>query len=202
MKIRSVVILVLVVALIAVVATMQFSQRKIEIANTGNIGSLNTDKPKKPDKTDVNFKVADDEGSLEMTSPDCGSKKGCFKVGRGKSGLIKFKFSDSFGGWQLTEFKICKIEPVNSLDCNLGVWERLDFFVSDDISGSNIFTTNSQGAIDLKTLAKSNEDETEFYLLNQNAIKKKYYYTIKACKTGVSKVCITTDPDIENKGRN
>lgn len=202
MKIRSVVILVLVVALIAVVATMQFSQGRNGVSNTGNIGSLTTDKPKKSDKTDVNFKVAGNQGSLEMTSPLCGGKNGCFKVGKGKSGLIKFQFTDPFGGWQLTEFKICKTQSDDSLDCNLGVWERLDFFVSDDILGSNIFSTNSLGAINLKTLTPYDEGKTEFYLLNQNAIKKKYYYTIEACKTGVSVVCITTDPTIENKGRN
>ena len=202
MKIRNVLILVLVVALIAVIATWQFCKGGMEDLPNGNVGSLNTHKPKKPDKSDVTFKVAGDTQSLEMVSPVCGNNKGCFKANKGESGLTTFKFTDEFGGWQLNKLTICKYQSDETLDCKLGVWERLDFFASDDEDGSNIFSTDSNGVIDLSKFKPSVANETVFYLLNQNAIKMKYYYTIEACKAGANPTCIATDPDIDNKGRN
>lgn len=197
MKTRSVLILVVAVAMISVIATLIFSLTRISQPAT------DTTKPKKPDKLTVEFKVAGSK--LEVTAPACtGNKKGCFKVTKKNSGEIKFIFTDPGKTWQLTEFIICKGTTKDNEVCDLELWERLDFFVSEGAPWTDIYGTDSKGIIDLTAIKPGAVDSgpTKFSLLDQNAIKNKYFYTIKACKTTDSTNCITTDPEIDNRGRN
>ena len=205
MKARSVLILVVGVVLISVIATFYYCSSRIPPARVSDSKVILTDttQPKKPDQLTVEFKVGDNK--LDITSPVCvGNKKGCFKVTKKNSGQIQFLFTDPGKTWQLTEFTICKGTVKGSLDCNLKLWERLDFFVSKGAPWTDLYVTNSTGVIDLTALKPGAVDSgpTEFYLLDQNSIRAKYFYTIKACKVADRTECITTDPEIDNKGRN
>jgi len=179
-----------------------------------------TNFPKTMDTADVVFKVDETQGKLVITSgngPGC-NKKGCFRVTRGRSGRVKFKFEEGLE-WQLTKFQICKGATKNSTQpCNLGVWERMEFAASDAQTGPKLFHTKADGIIDL-TGVKPGTTQSEFYLFDQNAIRKMYFYKIEACKvsTGtdagedeaanaanrrfITTTCYTTDPPIDNGGR-
>ena len=225
MKTMNVLLLVVGVALVSAIATWYFCPDKPSSKGNETVAaevildepSVNdTDKPKKAYEDTIEFEVVgpEDKESLAITTQTSGSncnnpKKGCFKVRRGKTGIITFKFTAP-DVWKLAKFEICKGTVENDsdkkgLDCDLGLWEKLDFFVSPDSRGSDILLTNSDGSIDLTAL--SDEDSTtnprEFYLLDQNAIKNQYFYSITAC-TDVNDptTCISTDPAIDNKGRN
>ena len=205
MKTRNVLILVVVVALISVIATLYFPRDVTQPPNASKPKPELTDtsKPKKTDILTVEFKVLGSK--LEVTAPVCtGNKKGCFKVTKKNSGDITFLFTDPSKAWQLTEFKICKGATKDNQVCGLGLWERLDFFVSKGAPWTDIYNTDSNGIIDLTAIKPGVVDSgpTEFHLLDQNSIKNQYFYTIKACKTTDKTDCITTDPEIDNKGRN
>ena len=155
---------------------------------------------KTPDKPTVDFEVAIGLDKLEITAPEAGcTKKGCFEIKNKKSGEITFNFTAPDSNWQLTELKICKGTEKNNVDCDLSLWERLEFFASDDLIGTKLFVTNIGGGIDLTDLPAG---PTTFYLFDQNSIKEDYFYRIKACNPGNDPVCIDTDPPIKNKGRN
>lgn len=187
MKTSSVVALVPVVALVSVFVSY--------VAVSPGIGKLKT-----KESLTVEFEVADSK--LEVTAPACvGSKKGCIKIKKKNSGEIKFVFTDPSNTWQLSEFEICKGEVTTdadkaNLDCKLGIWERLEFFVVEELTASLILTTSDSGIIDLSQLPPGTN---QFYLLNQNDIKEDYFYTITACNAADD--CISTDPPIENGGR-
>ena len=165
--------------------------------------ALDTNKPKKKDNFIVKFEVMEDEDKLEITHPFCPNDKpkGCFTISKKKAGSIKFEFTAPDETWQLTEFEICKGTDSADLDCDLGIWERLDFFVvqdDDDMTTFPVYPTSNKGIIDL---TNQGVGSTEFYLLDQNSIKGDYFYKITACNSDDEPVCIDTDPPISNKGR-
>ncbi len=188
MKTRNVSILALGVAFFTVVITLQFS--------TGGMWLESKSRPKPTKNFVVRFKVAEDLKGLQIISPDCGREKnwGCLKVRKGHAGVVKFVF-EAGDDWQLNKFQICKGNSKSKSVCSLNLWERLDFFVADDESGSKIFTAGRNGVIDLQALPAGS---TEFFVLDQNTIKGEYFYSIEACSGGT---CISTDPPMENKGR-
>lgn len=192
MNTKSVLVLASGVALISVLATLYLTARvSPPIVLAG---------PKIPDKPIVDFNVASGLDELEITAPVSGcTKKGCFKIKKKNSGEIRFNFTAPDDNWQLTEFKICKGTDKTSLDCNLTLWERLDFFASNDDLGTSLFVTDNSGSIDLESLPAGS---TSFYLFDQNSIKQEYFYRIEACHPTNVPNCIYTDPLIDNKGRN
>lgn len=191
MNTKGVLVLTSSVALISIIATFLL---------TGGVSPPVPAGPKIPDKPVVDFEVATGLDKLEITFPDSGcTKKGCLKIKNKNSGEITFNFTAPDDNWQLTEFKICKGTDKSNLDCNLTLWERLDFFASNDDSGTSLFVTNIDGSIDLTSLLPGSRT---FYLFDQNSIKQEYFYRIKACNPDNDPICIETDPPIVNKGRN
>jgi hypothetical protein len=151
---------------------------------------------------DIQYQVNSGETELEITAPlsnNCtnnSGKKGCFKIKKNKTGLIKFTFTAD-DEWYLTQFTVCKgnTKITDACGANLNLDERLEFFVMDDAAGSNIFVTPASGQVDLTQLGA---DARVFYLLDQNTIKQEYFYNIQACKSPSE--CLTFDPPVENKG--
>jgi hypothetical protein len=217
MKISGVIITVVLVALISVLATLHFSK----VAPWSKANSF----AKTMETADVKFEVDEVAGELVITSgpgPGC-TKKGCFKVSKGKSGRLDFKFNAG-PEWQLTELKICRGATKQSRACSLDVWERMEFAASDTKRGPKMFYTTAGGIIDL-TGVKPGASHSEFYLFDQNALRRMYFYSIQACKkteseadtdTGeikdeavdaaiampiVTTTCYTTDPPLDNGGR-
>lgn len=200
MKTRNVVVSVLSVSVISVVATLLFSGVGLSLKTRTH--------PKPPQRViDVEFNVDTVSDKLEITQPICtgGKPNGCISVVQGHTGSIKFRFSTGTP-WKLTEFQICKGKVKKDLVktglvCGLSVWERLDFFISSDDSGTEILVADSTGSFDLTQLPSGS---TEFYLFSQNSIRKHYFYSIKACKASPPgpDTCVSTDPPIINKGRN
>jgi hypothetical protein len=195
MNTKGVLVLTSGVALISIVATLYLT--------AGNPPPKTTAGPKASDKHVVEFRVEKiaSPSKLEITTAGASScaKKGCFKIKNKNSGEITFNFTAPDDKWQLTEFKICKGTDKTSLDCKLTLWERLEFFGSQDLLGTNLLVTNLGGSIDLTSLLPGSRT---FYLFDQNAINQKYFYQIKACHPSNSPPCIETDPPIVNKGRN
>jgi hypothetical protein len=192
MNTKGVIVLTSGVALISIIATLYLTADRFPPTTTAG--------PKTPDKPIVDFKVADGLDKLEITAPVAGcTKKGCLKIKPKNAGEITFNFTAPDNDWQLTEFKICKGTDKSSLDCNLTLWERLDFFASNDGLGTSLLVTNIGGGIDLTSLPTG---PTTFYLFDQNSIKQEYFYRIKACNPSNNPTCIETDPPIVNKGRN
>ena len=192
MRTKGVLVLTSGVALFTVVATSYFL----------SIGPSKTRTHPKPSAKDVviEFKVADSLDKLVITDSDCSPKnKGCIAVKQGHTGLVKFIFKpeDVADGWKLDEFKICKGKLKTNLDCNLSVWQRLGFFVADDDEGTKILVADKTGSFKLNQLSPGS---SEFYLFDQNTVKKWFFYSITVCKD-ISN-CISTDPPIDNKGRN
>ena len=180
------------VAVISILATMYI------------VGSVSPPSgPKTSDEHVVEFHVENiaNPSKLEITTAAASScaKKGCFKIKKKNVGEIKFIFTAPDNDWQLTEFNICRNTAKSGSDCDLTLWERLEFFASNDASGSSLYVTNGKGSIDISSLPAGS---TTFYLFDQNSIKQDYFYHIKACNPNNVPECITTDPAIENKGRN
>ncbi len=215
MKTSSVLVTVICVAVVSALATLHLS-RVAPWSKASNFA-------KTMDTADVVFEVDEANGELDITSgvgSGC-AKKGCFKVGKGKSGRLKFQFNAD-PEWQLTKFEICEGDTKPTHPCSLDVWERLEFAASDTKKGQKLFFTSEDGVIDL-TGVKPGADYSEFYLFDQNAIKKTYFYTIEACRSTVAPAdtdetvdeavdaatatavvtttCYTTDPPIQNGGR-
>ena len=216
MKTSNVLTTVVIVVVISIVATLHLS----EVAPWSKARNF----AKTMDTADVEFKVDETAGKLEITSGaglNC-KGKGCFKVNRGRSGRLKFQFNET--GWQLTKFEICEGSSKPADTCSLDVWERLEFAASDTRTGSNLFFTQGDGIIDLTQIKpKPGTDYSEFYLFDQNAIKKTYFYSIEACKKTaaetetdestdeavdaataravITSTCYSTDPPILNGGR-
>ena len=122
---------------------------------------------------------------------------GCVAVGKRDTALITFELKTS-PDWNFSEFKICRGSAKDSQDCNLEKWEKAEFFAADAKAFKLIFP-NDSGIIDLKQLSN---DLTKFYLFDFNSVEQDFFYTIKVCNADSTIPCITTDPTIENKGRN
>jgi hypothetical protein len=188
MKIISILILLIVLVLISVLGTSWYV--------SPGPGALKT-----PVTPMVEFTVAGNK--LEVTAPDCtkGSKKGCIRIKKKNSGQIKYVFTDPSNTWRLSELKICEGKVATDadkagLDCKLGMWDRLEFFVVEKLNQASILTISDKGVIDLSKLSPGADT---FYLLDQNDIKEDYFYTITACRSADN--CISTDPPIVNGGR-
>ena len=185
------------VALFSVVATYT-------VISMGLFNATDTSGPKDRKDIVIEYKVNDDGDKLVIetnTSGKClgGTKNGCFKVKKSKSGAIKFEFITE-DGWDLKQFTICEgSTPIeDSCGRELKVDERLEFFVMSDKIGTEILLTPPNGQVDLTQLGAGVKT---FYLFDQNTIRQEYYYNIEACPTDDGK-CIYLDPPIENKGRN
>jgi hypothetical protein len=82
--------------------------------------------------------------------------------------------------------------------CDLNVWERIEFVVTDE-DGTAMLIPDQSGSVDLTQLGNSLD---EFILLNQNTFAQEYYYSIDVCDSTVSpKKCDLADPPIENGGK-
>jgi hypothetical protein len=191
MNTKGVLVLTSGVALISILATFYLTASRFPPPTVAG--------HKTPVKPTVDFEVAIGLDKLEITAPVSGcTKKGCFEIKNKHSGEITFNFTAPDDDWQLTELKICKGTDKINLDCNLSLWERLEFFASNDDLGTELFVTNIGGGIDLTGLPTG---AATFYLFDQNSIKEDYFYRIKACNPGNTPICIYTDPPIINKGR-
>ena len=133
-------------------------------------------------------------------SPNCKAAvpaKGCVAVGKRDIALIEFELKTS-PDWYFTEFKICRGSTKDSQNCDLEKWEKAEFFAADGTTSQLLFP-NGSGIIDLKQLS---DNLTVFYLFDFNSVEQDFFYTITVCNSGASPSCISTDPEIENKGRN
>ena len=176
---------------------------------------LNPDKPRENKDFTIAFQVSGNEDKLEVTSPNLdncknkGSKTGCFRIKKLKTGLITFKFTDEDNKWALQQFTVCRGETPVTDSCtnDLTLDERLEFIVMNDATGSKTLFTPASGEVDLTQLQLPAGSST-FYLFDQNTIKQTYYYNIKACRIDEEKnagedvkQCLTfIDPPVENKG--
>lgn len=149
---------------------------------------------------DINMQIVQNSGVMKITTTGSGKCKvenqgnGCIHIDAGDMGLIVFKLSAQ-PVWSLKEIEICKGSTNENKDCNLNVWERMEFSATDD-SGSKILLPNANGVIHLKSLS---EDLVKFILLDQNTIKQEYYYRVQACNSDTGD-CLWADPPIENGG--
>lgn len=186
-----------------------------EIKDFADYKSLDSTKPREKKDFVIAFEVNDTEDKLVVTSPatdNCknnGSKTGCFKIKKLKTGLITFNFTDDEDKWELRQFTVCSgdTEITDSCNSDLTLDERLEFFVMDDDTGTTTLFTPASGEVDLTQLNLAAGSNT-FYLFDQNTINQTYYYNIKVCRTDeekdksdTDKDCLTfIDPPIENKG--
>lgn len=122
-------------------------------------------------------------------------KAGCIAVGERNTARIKFQLQKS-AGWYLTEFKVCLGSTKASQVCDLEGWQRAEFLVSDS-NATELLFPDKNGVVDLTELSST---LTRFYLFNYNAAKQDFFYTITACRAADD--CVSTDPPIENGGRN
>jgi hypothetical protein len=122
-------------------------------------------------------------------------KNGCVAFGHGEAGLMTFKRTGS-PSWSFATLEICKLKTNGDKDCNLNIWERFEFAVSDS-QGSKILIPDAKGRVELKPLSTSLD---EFILLDQNTVAQEYYYSVEVCP--ISGECAWADPPIENKGKN
>lgn len=135
------------------------------------------------------------------TRPDPGCRRsnqvdGCIHVGYNEIAAVEFRLVTG-GGWHLTQFQICKGSDKAGQDCNLNVWERMEWAATDQ-NFTNIVFPDSNGIIDL-TAVGANLDK--FVILDQNNFEQEWYYTVTACDT-LNNTCPDTDPPWENDGRN
>jgi hypothetical protein len=122
---------------------------------------------------------------------------GCIAVGRRDIAVIAFELKTS-PDWYFTEFKVCRGDSKEGPNCDLEEWEQAEFFAADSINSELLFPDDG-GIIDLTSLSNS---LTKFYLVDFNSVEQDFFYTIKACNDKAIPKCITSDPDIENRGRN
>lgn len=152
-------------------------------------------------KPTISLQVVDNGGEgnkLVVTGKLCkehDSVEGCVTVGKSKVALITFKLKDS-PGWYFEEFKLCKGNSKNSLDCTLNKWEQVETFATDK-TVSELTFPGDKGVIDLTQLTPN---LTNFYLFDYNSVEQDYFYTITVCNSDDTS-CIVTDPPIENEGR-
>lgn len=127
-------------------------------------------------------------------------KNGCIVVPYKETAVIAFKLKAS-SKWHLTEIKICQgsDKPDNPDSCSLEEWQRSQFGVFLKTGGQKYFP-DSKGVINLES--SLGNTVRKFVLFDYNGTKQDYFYTIKACPGTNKEGCITTDPSIENKGRN
>lgn len=130
-------------------------------------------------------------------SPKCKiqnqGKNGCVAFEAGQTGLMTFKRTGS-PSWSFNTLQICKLLENGEKNCQLNVWERFEFAVTDDQNGS-LLVPSETGHVDLTQLSTSLD---EFNLLDQNTVAQDYYYRVKLCS---GDTCSWADPPIENKGK-
>lgn len=146
------------------------------------------------DPPDIILHVGGQPPELKVTTLGHGgcATDGCVRVKKRETARIKFKLTGP-NAWKLKTFKICK-GTKNNLDCDLDVWQRMEFTVGDD-PDSPALLPSKDGIIDLRKLSAALR---EFYLFDLNTVEQDYYYTVEACNNGN---CLVADPPIENKGR-
>ena len=120
-------------------------------------------------------------------------KNGCMHFDAGETGLVNFKRTGP-PGWAFCYFKICKISGDSNV-CDLNIWERIEFAVTDE-DGTAVLIPDNSGTVKLAPLGSSLD---AFILLNQNSFAQDYYYSVDVCnsETGGRE---TADPPIENGG--
>ena len=140
-----------------------------------------------------------DDGTLQIVSQDkakCESGPGCIEVGQWNIALITFKLKEP-SGWHFTKFEICTGSTKASLSgCSLDRWARVEVFATDKKASTFEFP-DENGEIDLGSIAP---DLSKFYLFDYNAVQQEYFYAITACNSAGD--CVSTDPPIQNGGRN
>jgi len=141
-------------------------------------------------------------GAAEITStgsPDCNPQNkgnGCVHIKKGSTGLITFKLAAP-PFWAFTSFEICKGNTNANKDCNLNVWERMEFVVTGN-AGVTALVPDSSGVVDLTSLSSGLDS---FILFDQNRIAQVYYYRVQVCNSNTT-VCSWADPPMENEGTN
>ncbi len=164
-------------------------------------------------KHTIDLKINDTTKMLDISTKPIGKcnvahkKNGCFVVPHNAIATITFKLHGS-GGWHFTEFKVCAgIDKPGTApgDCELNTSQEREFAVSLR-TGSTRYRPGPGGAIDLKPLSTTLR---KFKLYDYNGVPQDYFYSIKACKDiedpehpEIEEVCYSTDPAIQNKGRN
>lgn len=151
-------------------------------------------------KPDVFLKVVNGQAEfVTNASQKCKSgnlnKKGCLAFESGEQAEISFKRQAS-NGWWFSALQICKLNPDDTQDCSLTLWERLEFAATDS-SGQQLLVPDVQGNV---LLTKLSNQLDEFVLIDQNSFPQDYYYKIQLCND--SGDCDWADPPLENKGRN
>lgn len=125
-------------------------------------------------------------------------KDGCIVLPHNKTATITFKLHAS-KKWYFSELRICEgVEKPGF--CVLRDWQQKEFgaFIK---TGDIQKTPGLDGIVKISSL--STKPVKSFKLADYNGVPQDYFYAIKACKgAGKEKVCVTTDPAIENKGRN
>jgi hypothetical protein len=150
---------------------------------------------------DVQLAVVEAGARLKVnTLPDSGCRKGhqvdgCIHIGYNEVGAVVFRLVTG-GEWHLTEFQICKGDEKAAQDCNLTVWERMEWSATNE-DFTSIAYPDENGIIDLTSLGS---DLDEFVILDQNNFKQDWYYTVTACDA-TNTNCPDTDPPWENTGR-
>jgi hypothetical protein len=164
-------------------------------------------------KHTIDIEVNDATKKLDITTKPIGKckaankKAGCFVVPHNETATVTFKLHGS-GGWHFTEFKVCAgiNKPGAGPDgCKLKPWQEREFAASLK-TGSAKSRPGSDGIINLVPFSKTLR---KFKLYDYNGDPQDYFYSIKACKdiknpedSEDKEVCYSTDPAIENKGRN
>jgi hypothetical protein len=138
-------------------------------------------------------------GSTKCRRPNKGP--GCIHVAKNEIAIIEFRLLQS-ANWHLEEIEICKGNEKDSRDCDLDVWERLEFATL--AGGGAIFSIPGEdGQVDLTGLGEGHA-LSEFTLYDQNSFAQEFFYRVKACPNTVDHPdddCLWTDPPIENNGR-
>lgn len=146
--------------------------------------------------------VTINNGSPEIVttgSPKCRPQNqgnGCIHIDKGNTGLIKFKLNAP-PFWAFRSFEICKGNTNANKDCNLNVWDRMEFVVTGD-AGIKAIVPDSSGLVDLTSLSSN---LNAFILFDQNRIPQEYYYRVQVCNSNTT-LCSWADPPLENKGIN
>lgn len=151
----------------------------------------------------VKLHVVGNPKELKVKTPGMAACKaaspanGCIAVGKRDTALIKFELKTS-PDWYFSTFKICSGASKSARTCTLAKWQQVEFFAAKDITTPLLYP-NDKGIINLTKLS---DDLTSFYLFDFNSVEQDYFYTITVCSDNASPNCISSDPEIENKGRN
>lgn len=155
------------------------------------------------DSSKIRLAVNESETQLVIVSNNgnkCkkSSKKGCIKATIDTIAVIDFHLIRS-NDWHMTEMNIClgKDKPTLADPCTLGQAD-IDQFSASAQGVSYRKKPDGDGDLELTGLST---DLSKFNLLDTNALKQDYFYTITACKDAQPEVCVSLDPPIENEGK-